>query len=77
MSSATCWPRQPAPALSEFRLFWETMGTVLRDRPKLILDGASGRPQRLFLSRLPMEEAAALAGPGPEANRKTAKATSE
>ena len=52
--------RDQAPALTDFRLFWETIASVMADKPKLILDGSSGRPQRLILPRLPLEQAASL-----------------
>ncbi len=55
--------RDPAPALTDFRLFWETITSVLADRPKLILDGSTGRPQRLIVPRLPLEQAASLISP--------------
>jgi len=55
--------RHPAPALTDFRLFWETIASVLADKPKLILDGSAGRPQRLILPRLPLEQAASLLSP--------------
>ena len=55
--------RDPAPALTDFRLFWETIASVMADKPKLILDGSAGRPQRLILPRLPLEQAAALNEP--------------
>jgi regulator of protease activity HflC (stomatin/prohibitin superfamily) len=54
--------REPAPALTDFRLFWETIANVLAGKPKLILDGTAGRPQRLILPRLPLEQAASLNG---------------
>lgn len=52
--------RQTAPGLTDFRLFWETVMEVLAGRNKLILDSAVGRPQRLILSRLPLESGAIL-----------------
>ena len=52
--------RESAPALTDFRLFWETIAEVLANKPKLILDAAAGRPQRLILSRLPAEQSAIL-----------------
>jgi P-type Cu+ transporter len=55
--------RDPAPALTDFRLFWETIASVMAGKPKLILDGSSGRPQRLILSRLPLEQSASLVNP--------------
>ena len=36
--------RDPAPALTDFRLFWETIASVMADKPKLILDGSSAGP---------------------------------
>ncbi len=55
--------RDAAPALTDFRLFWETIATVMADRPKLILDGTAGRAQHLILPRLPLEQAASLISP--------------
>ncbi len=55
--------REPAPALTDFRLFWEAIASVLANKPKLILDGSAGRPQRLILPRLPLEQAASLLSP--------------
>jgi regulator of protease activity HflC (stomatin/prohibitin superfamily) len=55
--------RDSAPTLTDFRLFWETIASVMADKPKLILDGSAGRPQRLILPRLPLEQAASLASP--------------
>ena len=55
--------RAAAPTLTDFRLFWETVASVMAGRPKLILDGSAGRPQRLILPRLPLEQAASLIGP--------------
>jgi Cu+-exporting ATPase len=52
--------RQSAPALTDFRLFWETVADVMAGRPKLILEGRPDRPERLILSRLPLEQAATL-----------------
>ncbi len=43
--------RDQAPALTDFRLFWEAVASVMADKPKLILDASSGRPQRLILPR--------------------------
>jgi Cu+-exporting ATPase len=54
--------RQSAPALTDFRLFWEVIAEVMAGRPKLILEGRPDRPQRLILSRLPLEQAAILGG---------------
>jgi regulator of protease activity HflC (stomatin/prohibitin superfamily) len=54
--------REPAPALTDFRLFWETIADVLGGKPKLILDGRGDRPQRLILPRPPLEQAASLNG---------------
>ena len=61
--------RDPAPALTDFRLFWETIASVLADKPKLILDGSAGRPQRLILPRLPLEQAASPDEPGAAASQ--------
>ena len=55
--------RAAAPSLTDFRLFWEAVASVMAGRPKLILDGSAGRPQRLILPRLPLEQAASLIGP--------------
>ena len=55
--------RDSAPALTDFRLFWETIATVMADRPKLILDGTAGRAQHLIFPRLPLEQAASLISP--------------
>jgi HflK protein len=52
--------RRSAPGLTDFRLFWETIADVMAGRPKLILEGRPDRPQRLILSRLPLEQAATL-----------------
>jgi Cu+-exporting ATPase len=57
--------RDPAPALTDFRLYWETIASVMADKSKLILDGSAGRPQRLILPRLPLEQAASLTSPAP------------
>jgi len=54
--------RLPAPQLTDFRLYWETIAKVLAGKPKLILDARANRPQRLILSRLPIEQAASLSG---------------
>jgi Cu+-exporting ATPase len=61
--------RQSAPALTDFRLFWETMAEVMAGRPKLILEGRPDRPEHLILSRLPLEQAATLHAPDKKANR--------
>jgi Cu+-exporting ATPase len=54
-----------APALTEFRLLWETLGTTLPGRPKLILDRrVTGRRHVLFADpeRLSPELGRALGG---------------
>ena len=52
--------RESGPALTDFRLFWETIAEVLAGRPKLILEGRAERPQRLIMTRMPLEQAAKL-----------------
>jgi Cu+-exporting ATPase len=66
--------RTEAPSLADFRLFWETLAEVLAGKPKLILEGSAGRPQRLILSRFPLEQAAVLQDsdkPGSEGLKRT------
>jgi Cu+-exporting ATPase len=55
--------RETARSLTDFRLFWETIASVLAGKPKLILDTPADRPQRLIYSRLPLEQAASLLQP--------------
>jgi Cu+-exporting ATPase len=49
--------REPATELTDFRLFWEAIADAFAGRPKMILDARADRPQRLIMSRLPMEQA--------------------
>jgi len=39
-----------APALSEFRMLWDTLGTILPDRPKLILDRRAAGRRHVWLA---------------------------
>jgi P-type Cu+ transporter len=47
--------RQNAPALTDFRLFWERVESVLGGKSKVILDEEPGRRRHLILPSLPME----------------------
>ena len=48
--------REPARSLTDFRLYWETISEAFAGRPKMILDARADRPQRLIMTRLPMEQ---------------------
>jgi Cu+-exporting ATPase len=61
--------REPAPALTDFRLFWEAVAGALAGKPKMILDARAERPQRLILPRLPMERAIPALVREPERSR--------
>jgi membrane protease subunit HflK len=49
--------REPAPALTDFRMFWEAVAGAFAGKPKMILDSIAERPRRLILTKLPMERA--------------------
>jgi Cu+-exporting ATPase len=42
--------RSPQPALTEFRLLWDTLATTLAGRPKLILDRSAGGRRHVWLA---------------------------
>ena len=48
--------REPAPSLTDFRLYWEAIAEAFAGKPKLILDARADRPQRLIMTRLPLEQ---------------------
>jgi Cu+-exporting ATPase len=54
--------RQPAPGLTDFRLFWEAIARVLPGKSKLILDASTRHPQRLIVPGVPRELEAVLQG---------------
>jgi Cu+-exporting ATPase len=56
--------RTPFPGLTDHRLYWETIQTVLAAKPKVVLDAEPGRHRHLILPSLPIPavEAAAVLG---------------
>ena len=48
--------REPARSLTDFRLYWETISEAFAGRAKMILDASADRPQRLIMTRLPLEQ---------------------
>jgi regulator of protease activity HflC (stomatin/prohibitin superfamily) len=68
--------RQTSARLTDFRLFWETLGRVLPGKPKLILGDGRQRSQRLILPAVPPALAAALAAGGASASAPASPAPS-
>ena len=52
--------RAPFPALTDHRLYWEMIATVLEGKPKLVLDADPSRRRHLIVPGLPIEAAAPL-----------------
>jgi Cu+-exporting ATPase len=54
--------RTPFPALTDHRLYWETIQSALAAKPKVVLDAEPGRQRHLIVPSLPMPavEAAAV-----------------
>jgi len=48
--------RQNAPALTDFRLYWERVADVLGGKSKVILDEEPGRRRHLIVPSLPLEK---------------------
>jgi regulator of protease activity HflC (stomatin/prohibitin superfamily) len=49
--------RRPAPALTDFRLYWEKLAPALAGKPKVVLDVEPGRRRHLIVPNLPLEKA--------------------
>jgi regulator of protease activity HflC (stomatin/prohibitin superfamily) len=52
--------RESSPSLTDFRLYWEAIALAFSGKAKLILDARADRPQRLVLTRLPMDQSIPL-----------------
>ncbi len=54
--NSLCEARRFAPALTDFRLFWQKVAPALSGKPKVVLDEEPGRRRHLMMSSLPLEK---------------------